>query len=87
MGKEPNNSAGRRGLIFSDDVYSITDKSELQLKKVLEKKKISKDAFDQERLNMFVGDVEKHGTVGAVALDIAGNIAAATSTGGIRIFE
>jgi len=42
----------------------------------------------QERLragemNSPVSDQDKHGTVGAVALDAAGNLAAATSTGGM----
>ncbi|GBQ96639.1 asparaginase [Acetobacter nitrogenifigens DSM 23921 = NBRC 105050] len=35
-----------------------------------------------DRLGTFASESEKHGTVGAVALDCAGNLAAATSTGG-----
>ncbi|GBQ95332.1 isoaspartyl peptidase/L-asparaginase [Gluconacetobacter liquefaciens] len=35
-----------------------------------------------DRLGTFASESEKHGTVGAVALDCNGNLAAATSTGG-----
>jgi beta-aspartyl-peptidase (threonine type) len=37
--------------------------------------------FDQKRYDALL-NAQKHGTVGAVALDNAGNLAAATSTGG-----
>lgn len=38
--------------------------------------------FDQKRYDALL-NVQKHGTVGAVALDKSGNLAAATSTGGM----
>ncbi len=40
-------------------------------------------ALERERKGRPLGDDEVHGTVGAVALDAAGHLAAATSTGGI----
>lgn len=40
--------------------------------------------FVTERERARLGDAGSHGTVGAVALDAHGNVAAATSTGGVR---
>ncbi len=54
--------------------YFFTEDRLQQLKKALKKQKVQLDHSDQE---------DKYGTVGAVALDQHGNLAAATSTGGM----
>lgn len=58
------------GVEMKDETYFITPSSLEQWKKANEAAPESKD-------------IDKHGTVGAVALDQNGNLAAATSTGGI----
>jgi L-asparaginase / beta-aspartyl-peptidase len=58
------------GLEIRDEAYFYTDHRWQALKRVR--------AARAERLS----DADRHGTVGAVALDEAGNLAAATSTGG-----
>ncbi|MGH8163344.1 MAG: isoaspartyl peptidase/L-asparaginase family protein, partial [Rhodanobacteraceae bacterium] len=62
--------AKQMGMQFVDQKYFYTDERWQALQKV---KKGEGSASDKE----------KHGTVGAVALDDAGNLAAGTSTGGI----
>jgi beta-aspartyl-peptidase (threonine type) len=64
--------AMKQGLEIVDPSYFITEK----MKEKWEKSKIRKPEEDKNREN-------KHGTVGAVALDQKGNLAAATSTGGM----
>lgn len=74
--------ATTRGIELIDPIYFATEKRRKQLEAALEKeagkmpKKVSQydDPIDPEN---------KFGTVGAVALDKAGNIAAGTSTGGM----
>jgi len=74
--------ATTRGIILIDPEYFATEKRRNQLEAALEKEagkmpeKVSQydDPIDPEN---------KFGTVGAVALDMAGNIAAGTSTGGM----
>ena len=63
--------------------YFITDKRTKQWEEAKEKDVtvIDLDSIDQETMPR--EDPKKYGTVGAVALDQAGNLAAATSTGGI----
>lgn len=58
-----------QGLEMVDPSYFDTDRRRQSLEKVLEKK--ARTA------------AERHGTVGAVALDVNGNLAAATTTGGM----
>ncbi len=67
--------ARRNGLAMMPDNYFATEKRLKQLKK-LKNKKIS---YLQDKAN----ENHKFGTVGAVALDKEGNIAAGTSTGGM----
>jgi beta-aspartyl-peptidase (threonine type) len=71
VGKGAEVFAKEQGLTLVDNSYFITTKSVEMLKRIqeAEKQKSSKK--------------EKHGTVGAVALDKDGNLAAATSTGGM----
>lgn len=64
--------AKKQGLEIVDPSYFITDK----VKEKWEKSKQQKQNEDME-------PGKKHGTVGAVALDQNGNLAAATSTGGM----
>jgi beta-aspartyl-peptidase (threonine type) len=70
-GKGAEDFARELGLEFVDAKYFYTEQRWLALQRVREQGK-SNALSDQDR----------HGTVGAVALDGAGNLAAATSTGG-----
>ena len=63
------------GLQFEDDAYFYTQFRYDQLLKAQKKSVVQLDHSGNVR--------EKMGTVGAVALDLAGNLAAATSTGGM----
>jgi beta-aspartyl-peptidase (threonine type) len=65
--------AAAQGLEIVDPQYFFTEKRWQSLQNVLEK----------EKQNGTLSEQEKHGTVGAVALDKHGNLAAATSTGGM----
>ena len=66
--------ARKHGLYIVDPGYFITQRRWDALQRV-------KRADEGARQNA-LGEAEKHGTVGAVALDCEGNLAAATSTGG-----
>ncbi len=69
-----------QGMDLVDKEYFYTDDRWQQLQKVLEKEKA--EGGEQTRLD-HSDDRDKIGTVGAVALDSRGNLAAATSTGGM----
>ena len=66
-----------QGLAFADRDYFYTEERWRALQRSLERQRrgLSDDAVDDE--------ARRHGTVGAVACDRAGNLAAATSTGGM----
>jgi isoaspartyl peptidase/L-asparaginase-like protein (Ntn-hydrolase superfamily) len=64
-----------RNIAFADLAHFHTDRRWDALQKELERRRF---AAEDTR-----SDADKHGTVGAVARDAAGNIAAATSTGGM----
>jgi beta-aspartyl-peptidase (threonine type) len=66
-GRGADEFAKNQGLDIVDNSYFFTEKRWKSYKKVAAKKEQG----------------EKHGTVGAVALDLHGNLAAATSTGGM----
>lgn len=72
---------------FADKEYFYTDKRWQQLQKAIAKEKRSQKSFSTldhtPDKDFESGDDGKHGTVGAVALDKAGNLAAATSSGGM----
>ena len=70
VGQGAENFARELGLEIVDDKYFDTEQRRHALKRVR--------AAKAEPLS----DADRHGTVGAVALDQAGNLAAATSTGG-----
>ena len=67
------------GLKIMPEAYFITDHAFQQYSKSL-KKEESKNGL--EEAGRYQAERKSHGTVGAVALDKAGNIAAATSSGG-----
>ncbi|WP_261816516.1 isoaspartyl peptidase/L-asparaginase family protein [Vibrio gallicus] len=68
--------AESQGFDFVDESYFITQRRVEQLNSMKEKGlfALSESKYPDDR---------KHGTVGAVALDMQGNLAAATSTGGV----
>jgi len=73
--------AAGQGLDIVDPSYFYTEFRWKQLQKALAKEHVLRD-HDSDPGNDPVAD-EKHGTVGAVALDRYGNLAAGTSTGGL----
>jgi beta-aspartyl-peptidase (threonine type) len=85
-GQGAENFAFSCGCATADSAYFISEKRLLQLKKAKEEERnipLKRDTLgffmpDSNRYNDF-----KFGTVGAVALDKNGNLAAATSTGGM----
>ena len=73
-GPAADTDAGHRGLDLVDPSYFTTERRRDNLRTVRERGEAGTVAAASE--------AEKHGTVGAVALDRAGHLAAATSTGG-----
>lgn len=69
VGTGAEHFAKQYGMKFVDENYFITDKRLEEYKKLHTAKQIRK--------------TRKHGTIGAVAMDKNGNLAAATSTGGL----
>ena len=71
-------------LEFVENSYFETEYRRKQFEEALKSNKVVLDhsSFEKEE-NAIQGDEKKYGTVGAVAVDKDGNIAAATSTGGI----
>lgn len=67
--------AEEHGIVLVDPSYFSTDFRKTQLLSIRDSGKT--------QLDHSVEDLKKFGTVGAVALDVHGNLAAATSTGGI----
>ncbi len=80
-GKGAEDFAKQYGITFVDDRYFFTEKRMQQLQKAQGKNKVQLDHANIE--NDELVDDHKYGTVGAVAIDKNGNIAAATSTGGM----
>jgi len=85
--------AKQQGVELVTPEYFYTEKRFKELQRIKEREKQQSDApkktssratttNTQTSAQAFF-DEEKHGTVGAVALDLAGNLAAGTSTGGI----
>ncbi len=79
-GKGAENFASRHGLTPVDTNYFKTEERWKQFLKMKEQQEQQKDTAPR---GMIVASGEKYGTVGAVALDMHGNLAAATSTGGM----
>ncbi len=80
-GKGAEDFAKQFDIVFVEDSYFYTKKRFQQLQKSQEKNKVQLDHAFLNTKNLI--DDHKFGTVGAVALDKNGNIAAATSTGGL----
>ena len=76
-GRGAEDFAAGMGLEMVENTYFHTEKRLAQLRKILSK--------EQGQLDLPVADplLKKFGTVGCVALDKAGNLAAGTSTGGM----
>jgi beta-aspartyl-peptidase (threonine type) len=72
--------ATQAGLEIVDPAYFWTERRWKSLQQELQKEATAKP---QASFEPVAGDEKKFGTVGAVALDRAGNLAAATSTGGM----
>ncbi|MEF1228244.1 isoaspartyl peptidase/L-asparaginase [Vibrio fortis] len=69
---------------FTEQDYFFTERRYDQLQSMKEKGifALSETKYDEQQAGKYPDD-KKYGTVGAVALDQAGNLAAATSTGGV----
>lgn len=72
----------QKGMQLVGSDYFFDERRLKQLRNVQKKEAQNLDALAKLQGNPFLGD-EKFGTVGAVALDKDGNIAAGTSTGGL----
>ncbi len=81
-GKGAEIMAKKYGIQMVDSSYFFTEKRFNQLKKIQRKEKIQLDHTAYLIKNKLIDD-HKYGTVGAVAIDKNGNIAAGTSTGGM----
>ena len=75
--------ATTRGIKLMDPSYFATEKRRKQLESALEKEKGLSKPKQTSRYGDPIDPENKFGTVGAVALDKTGNIAAGTSTGGM----
>jgi len=75
VGKGAEEFSEAKGLELVDSEYFKTEARWNSLQKILDKEKVTGSISDAQD--------SKYGTVGAVALDKAGNIAAGTSTGGM----
>lgn len=73
VGRGAEQFAEEQGVSRADDAYFHSDHRMRQLERALKADAVILDHSDDR----------KYGTVGAVALDVAGNLAAATSTGGM----
>jgi len=85
-GKGAERFAAEKGLATADPSYFRTDERWRQLERAKERDALPMDHDAPKSKPAKSGqrdEDEKFGTVGAVALDQAGNLAAATSTGGI----
>lgn len=77
--------AKEHDVLFVDQKYFFTDKRWNQLQDALSRETIQSDSIGGKKLNALPSgtDDDRHGTVGCVVLDRAGNLAAGTSTGGM----
>lgn len=77
IGNGAEEFAKQNGIGFETDEYFF---SEFRYKQLEKAKRLNETALDHD---ININDKEKFGTVGAVACDANGNLAAATSTGGM----
>lgn len=83
VGKGAEQFAKEKGVEIVDTSYFYDEKRWKQLQKAKQQEKQKLDHSDTTGYNEAFKTDYKFGTVGAVALDIYGNIAAGTSTGGM----
>jgi L-asparaginase / beta-aspartyl-peptidase len=84
VGKGAEKFATQFGCKTEKSSYFIIPERKLQLKKAIDQERVELDHNDQDKNNLKnINPDSKFGTVGAVALDKNGHIAAATSTGGM----
>lgn len=82
IGQGAETFAAEQGLEIVAPAYFYTQHRWNQLQKAIEKEHVLRD-HDADSGTILPSNDEKHGTVGAVALDRYGNLAAGTSTGGL----
>lgn len=82
VGRGAEDFAAGHGLEIVDPAYFYTQHRWDQLQKAIAKEQVVRD-HDMESAPLPPNGDKKHGTVGAVALDCQGNLAAGTSTGGL----
>lgn len=82
MGEGAENFAAEQALEIVDPAYFFTQHRWNQLQKAIAEERVLRDHDATPDASLPVNDGE-HGTVGAVALDCHGNLAAGTSTGGL----
>lgn len=80
IGQGAETFAAEQGLELADPAYFFTQHRWNQLQRAIAKEQILLDHDEESSLS---SSDEKFGTVGAVALDCNGNLAAGTSTGGL----
>lgn len=80
IGQGAETFAAEQGLELANPAYFFTQHRWDQLQRAIAKEQILLDHDEESSLS---GSDEKFGTVGAVALDCNGNLAAGTSTGGL----
>lgn len=81
IGEGAEEFAAQRGFDLIDNSYFQTKRRRAQLARIQAGSKAA--ALSEDSSDLFDADDKKLGTVGAVAIDRLGNIAAATSTGGM----
>ena len=87
IGKGAEKFAAQQGLTIVDPSYFYTEERWKSLQKLKREDSVKADSAEktkQQNLQQVSNNDSQYGTVGAVALDIYGNLAAATSTGGMN---
>jgi len=83
VGPGADHFAEEAGLAMQSPEYFHTERRWEQLQRAIERERIELDHGSDTPESSSPPGADKHGTVGAVALDRSGNLAAATSTGGL----
>jgi beta-aspartyl-peptidase (threonine type) len=83
IGRGAERFAGQQGLLVVDPSYFYTEERWRSLQKLKKDDSLKRDLKNQHSQHTSENKDSKYGTVGAVALDVNGDLAAATSTGGM----